>query len=142
MKRLVVCFLLAMATIFLVATIIANVARAEEIKLDVNSGLMYEGHLSPTEFLGWIKIKELPCKNGHWHLLLGNPNRDADVKMVEVVAVEVTSAGRTFKEFFQYNYYYKGEYYIIRVDKKTLIYRRIIQGKTTTSGLNQSILMF
>lgn len=39
MKRLVFCFLLAMATIFLVATIIANVARAEEIP--------FEGEINP-----------------------------------------------------------------------------------------------
>lgn len=47
----------------------------------------YDGDIDPVEFYGWTPIKGWTCEKGHFHIVLTNPDKDAEISMVETINI-------------------------------------------------------
>ena len=82
----------------------------------------YDGEFDPAIFDNWEKKDKGVCAKGHYHFTVINPDKDSDVKVVEVLSIVVE--GRYVMMAYRY---FKGfEEYLFALDPSKIHYEQLL----------------
>jgi len=124
-----VCLILSLVALMIMVISIPIAVMGEEETAPLNITVIgpHEGELDPNQFKHWKPVKFFPCPNGepHYHLILANPDPDADIKWVEAGIVPGMQWNPPIPNtvvLIGYSYYKDGVQYIfslVKPEKKT-----------------------